>query len=185
MFAGNIGAAQDFETILHAAETLKGQEIHWVILGDGRRFEWVKEEIDRRGLDGKFHLLGRFPAEMMPAFFAQADVMLLTLKREPIFALTVPGKLQSYMASGKPIVAGIDGEGASLVEEAGCGLTCPAESPARLAACVKDLYEMPRARREEMGEKALQYAQAHFDREALFDRLEELFSQVVQDRRSH
>lgn len=185
MFAGNIGAAQDFETILHAAETLKGQEIHWVVIGDGRRFEWVKGEIDRRGLDGKFHLLGRFPAEMMPAFFAQADVMLLTLKREPIFALTVPGKLQSYMASGKPIVAGIDGEGAALVEEAGCGLTCPAESPDRLAACVKDLYEMPRARREKMGENALQYARAHFDREALFDRLEELFSQVVQAGRSH
>ena len=185
MFAGNIGAAQDFETILHAAEILKEQDIHWIILGNGRRFGWVKGEIDRRGLDGKFHLLGRFPAAMMPAFFSQADGMLLTLKREPIFALTVPGKLQSYMASGKPIVAGIDGEGAALVEEAGCGLTCPAESPDRLAACVKRLYEMPGARREEMGAKGLQYARAHFDCEALFDRLEELFRQVVQDGRSY
>lgn len=185
MFAGNIGAAQDFETILHAAEILKREDIHWIILGDGRRFEWAKKEIERRGLGGRFHLLGRFPAAMMPTFFAQADGMLLTLKREPIFALTVPSKLQSYMASGKPIIAGIDGEGAALVAEAGCGLTCPAGSPDRLAACVKELYEMPGARREEMGVRGLRYARAHFDREVLFDRLEELFKQVVQDRRSH
>jgi len=69
MFAGNIGAAQDFETILLAAEQLRGKtDIHWVILGDGRRAGWLKSEVVNRGLEGNFHLLGSYPAEIMPAF---------------------------------------------------------------------------------------------------------------------
>ena len=149
MFAGNIGAAQDFDTILSAAELLSPyQDIHWVIIGDGRMADWVKNEVAKRELSSRFHLLGRYPAELMPRFFAQADAMLMTLKREPIFALTAPGKLQSYMACGKPIIAGLDGEGAALVREAQAGMTCPAESPTELAGRVLELYGMtPEARR--------------------------------------
>ena len=180
LFAGNIGAAQDFETILRAAEIVAGQgDIHWIILGDGRRFDWVQDEVQRRGLGEHFHLLGRFPPEAMPRFFSQADAMLVTLRRKPIFALTVPGKVQSYMASGRPIIAALDGEGARLVEESCGGLSCPAESPEKLAECVLALYRMTPEQRHVMGLNALKYAQEHFDREKLFDRLEKMIVEVA------
>jgi hypothetical protein len=89
MFAGNIGAAQDFKSILDAAEKLMSERaIQWIVLGEGRMLEWVKTQIRERGLDDNVHLLGAYPLEMMPYFFREADVMLVTLKSDPIFALT-------------------------------------------------------------------------------------------------
>ncbi len=98
-FAGNIGAAQDFETILNAAEELKDfKDIHLVVLGDGRMFKWVQEQVRSRGLKSTVYLLGRHPAEKMPRYFALSDALLVTLKKDAIFALTIPSKIQSYLA---------------------------------------------------------------------------------------
>ena len=181
MFAGNIGAAQDFETILIAAVELREfTDIQWVILGDGREAEWVKKQVESRGLSNHFHLLGRYPAGMMPAFFSQADVMLMTLKRAPIFTLTIPGKLQSYMACGKPIVAGLDGEGAELVMKSGVGFASPAESPAELAKCILKVYRMSSEDREKMGERGRMYCAEHFNRDKQFSKLEEIMREVVE-----
>jgi glycosyltransferase involved in cell wall biosynthesis len=180
MFAGNIGAAQDFGTILNAAERLSiYPDIHWVIVGDGRMADWVRSEVSQRNLEEQFHLLGRYPAEMMPRFFDLSDALLVTLKREPIFALTVPGKLQSYMACGKPIIAGLDGEGASIVQEAEAGLTCPAESPVELADQVMALYRMSPEERREMGENGRRYCLEHFERTKQFDALEKLMTELI------
>lgn len=181
MFAGNIGVAQDFETILLAAENLIAYpDIHWVILGDGRRTDWVKAEVQKRGLLEQFHLLGRFPAETMPGFMASADALLMTLKREPIFALTVPGKMQTYLASGKPIIAGLDGEGAHLVKEAKAGLACPAESPDELSELVLEMYKMSPEERQRLGVNGLLYCKSNFDRDKLFDKLESLMEEFKQ-----
>ena len=110
MFAGNIGTAQSFETILAAAEKLKHhQDIHWVILGDGHRKNWVAQQINTLGLKDTVHLLGHRPVETMPRYFALADAMLVTMLRDPVFALTVPSKVQSYLACAKPIISAADG----------------------------------------------------------------------------
>lgn len=179
MFAGNIGVAQDFETILAAAEKLKAYpDIHWVVLGDGRMAPWVKEQITQRGLSDTVHLLGRHPVEAMPRYFALADAMLVTLKREPIFALTIPAKVQSYLACGKPIVAALDGEGASVVTEARAGLTAPAESPDALAAAILEMYRMSESDRQAMGERGLQYFETHFERNMLLARLDDWFNRM-------
>lgn len=173
MFAGNIGVAQSFETILSAAEKTKVYpDIHWVIVGDGRQAEYVSAEVSSRGLSENVHMLGRFPAETMPAFFANADVMLVSLKQDPIFALTIPGKIQSYMACGKPIVAALDGEGRRLLERSGAGLVCRSEDSEGLASAVLKLRGMSLAQRLEMGLKGKRYSQEHFKREMLIDRLE-------------
>lgn len=180
MFAGNIGTAQSFETILKAAETLSSYtDIHWIILGDGRRSDWVKEQIAVRGLTRSVHVLGLYPPNTMPAFFAQADVMLVTLRRDPIFSLTVPGKIQSYMACGRPIIAALDGEGARLIEDAGAGLSRPAEDAAGLSEAVLAMYNMPKTEREEMGRRGRAYSQANFDRTILLDRLEKWMENLV------
>ncbi|MFI5330966.1 MAG: glycosyltransferase family 4 protein [Desulfobaccales bacterium] len=179
MFAGNIGAAQDFETILGAAELLKDRrEINWVILGDGRRRTWVEEQVRARGLTATVRLLGRYPAEAMPRFFALADAMLVTLKKEPIFALTIPVKVQSYLACGRPIVAALDGEGARVVQEAGAGLTGPAGDPKTLAEKVLAMVGLSKPQRRAMGLRGRAYFDQHFEREMLLDRLEALMQQV-------
>ncbi len=176
MFAGNIGVAQDFGTILDAAERLKPYpDIKWLILGDGRMSHWVKEQIGARGLEDSVHLLGRHDVGKMPWFFSRADVMLVTLKKEPIFALTIPSKVQSYLACGKPIVAALDGEGGRVIEEADAGVVVASEDAKGLADAVLRMYRMPCGEREAMGMNGLRYFQANFERTMLLDRLEAWF----------
>ncbi|MDY6793341.1 MAG: glycosyltransferase family 4 protein [Thermodesulfobacteriota bacterium] len=179
-FAGNIGAAQDFATILNAAELLKDRtEINWVIIGDGRMFAWVQRQVIERGLSKTVHLLGRYPAETMPRFFALSDALLVTLKKKPIFSLTIPSKVQSYLACGKPIIAALDGEGARVVDEAGAGMSCSAENPKALAETILKLYNLSERQREEMGKKGRSYFKEHFEREMLIDRLDGWMKELV------
>lgn len=173
MYAGNIGAAQDFGTILAAAQRLKDVDtLRWIIIGDGRMADWVKREITRRGLSQQVYLLGRHSAQTMPALFAAADAMLVTLAADPIFALTVPAKVQAYIACGKPIVAALDGEGSRVVEEANAGFCTAAGDVDGLVQAVRKMLALSASERTQMGIRALRYSREHFDRDNLFDRLE-------------
>ena len=172
MFAGNVGEAQDFPAILAAAEILKPHPaIRWLIVGDGRMAGWVNDEIKRRGLEECFVMLGRHPAEQMPGFFKQADALLVSLKKEAIFSMTIPGKLQSYLTAGKPILAALDGEGADLVRSSRSGLTCAAGDAAGLAAIVLKLFELPAVERDQMGQNGRNVGTKDFDRDSLIDAL--------------
>ncbi len=173
LFAGNVGDAQDFPAVLSAAELLKERaDIRWVIVGDGRRFEWLGREVKQRGLGSKFSLLGRFPLGRMPSFFEAADALLVSLRAEPIFAMTIPGKVQSYLAAGRPLVAMLDGEGAELVERSGVGLVCRAGDSAGLAANVARMAAMSAEVRAEMAARARRLSDEEFDRGRLIGRLE-------------
>jgi colanic acid biosynthesis glycosyl transferase WcaI len=181
MFAGNIGEAQDFPSILNAAELLSVSHPHirWIIVGDGRLGDWVSQEVKRRNLESNVFLLGRFPVERMPSFFLSADALLVTLKSEPIFAMTIPGKLQSYLASGKPIVAMLDGEGARLLQESGAGIAAPSGDAAKLAAAVVSVSEMPEPERALMGRNGAELYAQEFERNTLLDRLELWMKQLA------
>jgi glycosyltransferase involved in cell wall biosynthesis len=173
LFAGNVGVAQDLGGLLDAAERLRARtDIQWVILGDGRRRAWVASEVERRGLHATVHLIDQHPLSAMPAFFAAADALLVTLKRAPGFAETIPSKIQAYLASGRPIVAALDGEGARIVRDAGAGMACPAADPAALATAVADLANRTEEERAAMGRNGRLYYDRHFDRERLVDQLE-------------
>lgn len=180
MFAGNVGAAQDFPTILSAAELLRSEtDIHWLIVGDGRMLTWVREQVEQRGLTRTVHLLGQHPLEVMPQFFDKADVMLVTLKREAIFSLTIPGKLQSYLAFGKPVVAALDGAGAQVVQEAGAGRTCAAEDPQALAHAVLAMRRTSEAERISMGQNGKAYYAKNFERAMLLARLQRWMQELA------
>ena len=126
--------------------------------------------------------MGRYPVETMPEWFGQADVMLVALRRDATMALTIPAKVQSSLASGKPVVASIDGEGARVIAMAGAGLAAPAEDPAALADRVKSLYQMSAEQREAMGKRGLDYFQSHFSRDTLLDQLESWFGEAGEKR---
>jgi glycosyltransferase involved in cell wall biosynthesis len=173
MFAGNLGEAQDFPNVLAAAAlTRERRDIHWLIVGDGRQADWVRAEIDRLGLQQTVFMLGRHPIEQMPAFFAGADALLVSLKAEPIFAMTIPGKVQAYLAAGKPLLAMLDGEGARVITEAGAGLVAPAGDAQALANQALALAGLPESERLAMGQRAQTYGRREFDRQALLDQLE-------------
>lgn len=173
LFAGNLGSAQSFGTILSAAEKLENHPtIKIIVIGDGRMRRWIEDEVHKRNLGETVQLLDRHPLESMPRFFSLADALLVTLKREPIFALTIPGKIQSYLACGKPVIAALDGEGSRLIDDAGAGMTCPAEDADALAKAIIGLSKMTQEARDAMGMNALRYHQANFNRDMLIARLE-------------
>ena len=173
MFAGNIGEAQDFPAILDAAERLKHRtDIRWLVVGDGRAAGWVAEQIEQRGLKDRVVMLGRHPLERMPAFFRGASALLVSLRAEPIFEMTIPGKVQSYLAAGLPLLGMLDGEGARVIAESGAGLVCGAGDGAALASQVETLAALDASQRVAMGERGQRYCQKEFDRAALMSMLE-------------
>lgn len=180
MFAGNIGAAQAVEVIVEAATLLKGySDINFVVLGDGSSREEMLNEAQKRGLNN-LHLPGRFPVETMPGFMQQASALLVTLADRPIFAATVPNKVQAYLAAGRPIIACLNGEGARLVMEAEAGLAVPAEDGKALAEAILRFYAMEPEERARLGQNGRRYYQEHFDHDQLVDQLIGYFQEVSQ-----
>ncbi|MDC1458618.1 glycosyltransferase family 4 protein [Burkholderiaceae bacterium] len=171
VFAGNVGEGQAVEVMVEAAALLKDvPQIRFVVFGQGSRWNWMHEKVRARELTN-LHLPGRFPVNTMPGLMQKAGALLVTLADEPIFALTVPNKVQAYMAAGRPILACLNGEGARLVEEAQAGLSVPAQDAKALADAVLQLYRMPAEDRAQLGANGRRYFKAHFDHDKLVDEL--------------
>jgi glycosyltransferase involved in cell wall biosynthesis len=182
VFAGNIGIAQSMQTILSAAEILKTQqEIRFFIVGSGSREAWLRREVGRRGL-GNMILGGRLPPSEMPAIFAASSALLVSLSNDNALSLTIPSKIQAYMAAGKPIIGSLDGEGARIIEAAGAGLVCPAEDAQALAAVVLELYALSPGQREGLGDNGRRYFREHFDLKLRTTELIEHFDEVIRQK---
>jgi len=179
VFAGNIGTAQVVDVIVEAASLLSAySDIRFVMLGGGSRREWLLQQVQARGLTNVY-IPGRYPVEEMPGILKKASALLVTLGDEPILSVTVPGRIQTYLAAGRPILASLNGEGARLVIEAEAGLASPAEDPRALADAVLQLFRMAPAEREKMGVNGRRYFSEHFDRELLVDQLLDHFRSVT------
>ncbi len=179
LFAGNVGSAQAMETIVAAAERLNAYpEIKIVILGSGSKEDWVAQQIFERKLTN-LHLEGRFPVKTMPILMRQASALLVTLTNQPIFELTIPSKIQAYLAVGKPVIACLNGEGARLVIEAKAGVAVKAEDDQGLAQAIIKLYQMPEVERSQMGVNGRAYFKQHFDEEMLTAELIKHFETLI------
>ena len=184
VFAGNLGTAQSLDTILDAAERVaaRGQPIRFFIVGSGSLSGWLAEEVARRGLTNVL-LPGRFPSSAMTSIYASATALLVSLRDEPIFAQTIPSKVQGYLAAGKPIIASLNGEGARVVVEAKAGVACPAGDSEALADAVIHICGQDDDARREMGENGRSYAQKHFGLAGLTDDLIARFEALSAQRR--
>ena len=181
VFAGNLGTVQAVDTIVEAAERLNARDdIRFVLVGSGSRADWIRDEVRRRGLTN-VDLPGRFPPESMPAVLGAASVLLVTLARRDILGMTVPSKVQAYLAAGKPILAGLDGEGARVVSEAGAGVTVESENAPALADAVLRMAQMPDEELAEMGRRGHAYYHAHFAPDLLARHLIEHFERAIRD----
>lgn len=172
MYAGNIGEAQGFETIMAAATQLKGNSrIKWVFLGNGRKRKNIEDFVRQNHLEHTIYLLGAYPIEKMPSFFARANVLLVTLKDEMIFNLTVPAKLQAYMAASKAVCAVLNGEGAEIVNEARNGCTVPAGNVELLVEQIIRLSECSPQELEQLGKNGFDYYNNYFKKDICMDNL--------------
>jgi len=177
LFAGNVGEAQDFPAILNAAEILKVRQINakFFIVGDGSALDWVQSELVRRNLEEVVFLLGRHPLESMPNFYAASDALLVTLKDSPAFSMTIPGKVQSYMTAGKPILTMLSGEGARVIEEACCGLVADAGDYEQLIDNIVKMIGLSCENLKVLANNAKTYSHNEFDRDKLIAQLEGWF----------
>jgi glycosyltransferase involved in cell wall biosynthesis len=179
VFAGNLGTVQALETVLEAAQQLQTHnDIRFVLVGSGSRSGWIQQELLRLGLKNVL-LVGRFEPAAMPPILAQASALLVSLVRSPIMSLTVPSKIQAYLAAGRPIIAALDGEGARVVDEAGAGVSCPAENATALTAAVLTLYARSLEDLNAMGEAGRCYYKKHFEPGLLAQQLTQRFRKLT------
>lgn len=176
MFAGNIGEAQNFENIMEVANRLKHTNVKWIFLGDGRKREWIEHYINEHELTNNVLLLGYHPANEMPTYFKMADAMLVSLKDEGIFHLTLPAKIQAYMASAKPILGMIDGEAANIIKEANCGYVCHSTDCDTMENIIisKVLPNIDNFKLH--GQNGFNYFMQNFSKEACMNKLEKILN---------
>lgn len=178
MFAGNVGEAQDMESIMHAAKILKDEkDIKFIIVGDGRKMPFVEDYISENILQETVQCVGRFPVEAMATFFDKADVMLVSLKDDKIFNLTVPAKVQAYMSASKPILAMLNGEGAEIVEDAECGFSVPAGNSQNLADTILKMSTLSAGELQKLGQNSRKYFDENFRLSACIDHIERILNE--------
>ena len=179
VFTGNVGTAQSMNTIIEAASLCSAnQEICFFIVGFGSESQWLTREVEARGLKNII-LTGWLPEEDMGTVLAAASVLLVLLLDNPIFYQTIPNKVQSYLAAGKPIIACLGGEGARVVAEARAGLICRPEDSQALAASVRELAEISEERLLQFGNNGQKYFDKHFESKMLSLSLIKLLSELA------
>ena len=174
MFAGNINPAQDFSTITKAAKIISDMghvDIRYIIIGEGMSKKWLTEEVEKLGIKSHFVFEGLKPVEEIPKYQSIADLLIVGLTKSPLFEYGIPAKVYSYLPSGKPIVASIDGEGANLINKIGCGIAVESGNAQGLADSIIKLESMGPKQRTSMGLKGRSYYFEHFEREKNLDRL--------------
>ena len=171
MFAGNIGEVQSVETILKAAEKLKEYPVKFHIVGGGTDLERLKKIKEDKKIENVI-FYGRRPLEEMPGFYEKADAMLITLAADPVLSLTLPGKVQSYMAVGKPVIASINGETASVINEAKCGYCGDAEDVEKLVGNILEFITDTEDERKVWAQNARKYYELNFEKSKFIDALE-------------
>ena len=177
LFAGNIGVAQSFDTIISAANIVrkKKKNINFIIIGEGRDKQRVIKKISKLSLENNFKFLGSFPPEKMSEYFACADALLVSLKKSKIFRLTIPGKLQSYLASGKPIIGSVDGVSSDIILESKSGYVSPSENSKMLSTSIIKFSNLTKKEKLKMGENARKYFEKEFERNKLLLKLIDIF----------
>lgn len=177
MFAGNVGSAQSVDTILKAAElTLDIPNLRWHIVGDGAEYKRLRS-LGEKLPNVIFH--GRRPLEEMPKYYSMADAMLVTMQKNPILSLTLPGKVQSYLAAGKPVLGAIDGETPLVIDAANCGFCGGAEDAQALAENVRKFMT---ADRETLGRNARAFYEERFRKKKFMDALEAALLEQCENR---
>lgn len=175
LFTGNLSPAQSFDTMIDAAMKLKNDgiiNIRWIIVGDGMSRKKIESDVKSRGLESIFSFEGQHAVEDIPKYTNIADILVGCLTKSPLLEATIPAKVMSYIASGKPLALAMDGEVQTLINSTiKCGLVGPAGDSDALYRNIKILYTSSAHEREAMGERAKEYHFIHFERNIVLNKM--------------
>ena len=168
IFTGNVGTAQGIDILPQTAELLKNENIKFVIIGDGRYLEKLVSDIKSRQLEKMFIFVARQPAVKIPVLLSACDVAFISFADDELWKMTIPAKLQSYMACGMPIIAVADGETKRIIEEAKCGWVCKMGDSRGLK---KTIHEVMKIDLQEMMKHSLCYYNNNYKKEKVISKI--------------
>lgn len=181
LFAGNIGKAQNVEIIVEAVKLLKDKDnIIINIVGDGSNLEKIKLLVEKNQLEDKIIFHGQVEKEQMDVFYSNTDVCLLTLKSDSFIGKTLPLKLQSYMSSGKPIIASIDGAAVEVIIDVKCGICVKPSDPQSLSEAIYE-FANNMTKYQYMGENGRIYYEENYTLRSFINNLNIILKEVIGD----
>ena len=180
IYGGNLGKVQGLEVVIEAAKSLQNlEDVQFVFIGDGTESEKLKKRVSECTLRNVV-FIPRQPPEQIRRFFALADVLLVHLKRKPVFEMQIPSKIIAYLACGRPILCAVHGVARKIVQDASAGVSCPSEDSLALSTQVRYLYEMPRSELEKMGRNGRQVYLSKYTRKIQVDRVESILKKAAE-----
>ena len=176
-FTGNVGYAQGLDVLPKTAELLKtaGKKVLFCIVGEGRYLEEFKNEIQKMNVSEMFCMIPRQPATRIPELLAASDAAFLSFMVTKLFEMTIPAKLQSYMACGIPVIAAALGESKRVIEEAKCGVCSPSGDAKALAESITYMMQLTKEEKQMMGKNAREYFERNFEKQKLMNQIEKYF----------
>ncbi len=154
------------------------ENIRLIVIGGGRKYKWLKSVVKSKDLESKVVLLGRFPNTRMPEFFLHADAFLVSLRPHEIFDKTIPGKLQSYLISKKPVIGMLKGDGKNVIENSGCGFNVNPGNHNELYKTILHLSKLDKNQLSRFGINGFNYAIKNFNKEVIYKDLEVWLSEL-------
>lgn len=182
VFAGNISPAQDLENAIEAVSLYAasyGRDIHLLVVGDGMSLDSVKSLVEVRNVSDMVSFVGRVEPEEVPKYYGIADALLIPFSSNKSLALTVPAKVASCMASAKPLIGYLEGEGRKAIESAKCGLVSDPGDPGQFAQAMRELLLLPVEQRTIMGKNAFAHYRSNYSREAILDKFDEIIEKTL------
>lgn len=179
IFAGNIGTAQGLEILPKTALFLKekslAKNIRFNIVGDGRYKNELIELVNASNVAEMFNFITRQPATRIPELLASNNAAFQCLTDNPLFSMTIPAKLQSYMACGIPIIASANGETSRILKESEAGLISPAGDARKLAEVIVEMLNKSPEQLKVMGLNAREYYNRNFNKQELLSEMDSYF----------
>lgn len=173
VFAGNIGEAQGLEMLIDVAEKLSNENIRWYLVGDGRYKSKLVDLVKTRGLEQVVFFVGKVSELEANSYVIYSDCAYLSLKNNALFDMTIPAKLQTYLACGTPVLAATGGECAEIINKNGCGIAIK-QSVEDVSGAVLDILNLTEKEKNKMKKNARNYYELHFKKDSLVSQLEKM-----------
>ena len=177
-FTGNIGEAQGIDIAIQAADKLRNENIHWNFIGNGRSKEKMELLVKKLNLESCISFYGFIEENKIPQYLESSDAALLILKPDPIFEMTIPAKLQTYLSCGVPILGCVSGEGKKIIEDAHCGVISQEISVEALVKATRELINLDQKEIDNYKLNAYQYSLSNFNKKTLLNELENYMEEL-------
>lgn len=177
VFTGNIGEAQGLDLLVDAANELKGINVKWYIVGDGRAKSRLKAKVADKNLEDYIIFIDKVSEEEANRYIYYADCAYLSFQKNKLFDMTLPAKLQSYMACGTPVIAAAGGESARVIKEAECGFVCNQDVDELINIVKKAVVSSDEL--QKMRQNSKTYFKEHFSVDLIIDQLEKIMNDVL------